>query len=49
LYYLRDKKGKAAKISEREFSRVSKTGKKQAAAAIEVPSTGEAESTEESE
>lgn len=49
LYYLRDKKGKAAKISEREFSRVAKTGKKAAATAVEVPSTGEFESPEESE
>lgn len=49
LYYLRDKKGKAAKISEREFSRVPKTSKHGAATTVEAPSTGESESPEESQ
>lgn len=47
LYYLRDKKGKAAKISEREFSRTPKTVKN--AAAVEVPESGESEPTEVTE
>lgn len=47
LYYLRDKKGKAAKISEREFSRTPKTVKN--AAAVEVPESGESEPTEVAE
>jgi large subunit ribosomal protein L19 len=49
LYYLRDKKGKAAKISEREFSRTPKTVKNTAAAAVDVPASGESESPEVSE
>ena len=47
LYYLRDKKGKAAKISEREFSRTPKTVKN--ASAVVVPESGESESTEVAE
>lgn len=49
LYYLRDKKGKAAKISEREFSRTPKTGKNTAAAVMDAPASGESESQEVSE
>ncbi len=49
LYYLRDKKGKAAKISEREFSRTPKSGKQSAATAVEVPESGESENPEEAE
>ena len=45
LYYLRDKKGKAAKISEREFSRTPKTVKN-AGSAVEVPESVESEPTE---
>ncbi|GJL58944.1 MAG: 50S ribosomal protein L19 [Nitrospirales bacterium] len=48
LYYLRDKKGKAAKISEREFSRTPKTVKN-AAATVEVPESVESELTEVAE
>ncbi|MEX0830540.1 MAG: 50S ribosomal protein L19 [Nitrospirales bacterium] len=47
LYYLRDKKGKAAKISEREFSRTPKTGK--GATAVEDASSEETSQTEDSE
>jgi large subunit ribosomal protein L19 len=49
LYYLRDKKGKAAKISEREFSRTAKPGKQSAATAIGVPASGETDTSEASE
>lgn len=49
LYYLRDKKGKAAKISEREFSRTPKSGKQSAAPAVEVPESGESENPQETE
>lgn len=48
LYYLRDKKGKAAKVSEREFSRTPKTVKN-AAVAVDVPESGESAPTEVSE
>jgi large subunit ribosomal protein L19 len=47
LYYLRDKKGKAAKISEREFSRTPKTSK--GATAVEDVSSEETSQTEDSE
>ncbi|MDX2347357.1 MAG: 50S ribosomal protein L19 [Nitrospirota bacterium] len=46
LFYLRDKKGKAAKISERDFSRTPKTKKAVASTAVEEPS---AEDTTDSE
>src|SRR5690606_18030350 len=49
LYYLRDKKGKAAKISEREFARSPKATKPSAVPAVEVPATGDLESPEEAE
>lgn len=49
LYYLRDKKGKAAKISEREFSRTPKTGKGATATAVEEASSEETSQTEDSE
>lgn len=49
LYYLRDKKGKAAKISEREFARSPKAGKQSAVPAVEVPATGDSENPEEAE
>jgi large subunit ribosomal protein L19 len=49
LYYIRDKKGKAAKISEREFSRTPKTVKNTAAAVMDAPVSGESESPEVSE
>jgi len=43
LYYIRDKKGKAAKISEREFSRTPKT-KKETSMAVEEPSAEDSSS-----
>ena len=49
LYYIRDKKGKAAKISEREFSRSPKTPKAETSTAVEEPpseDTGSAEASE---
>jgi len=49
LYYLRDKKGKAAKISEREFSRTSKTSKGATATDVEDVSSEETSNTEDSE
>jgi large subunit ribosomal protein L19 len=49
LYYLRDKKGKAAKISEREFSRVPKDKKNTAATVVDDTSSGESESPVDSE
>lgn len=49
LYYLRDKKGKAAKISEREFSRVPKGRKNTATTVVEDTSSGESESPVDSE
>ncbi|TFG65511.1 MAG: 50S ribosomal protein L19 [Nitrospirales bacterium] len=49
LYYLRDKKGKAAKISEREFSRTPKTSKVATATAVEDVSSEETSHTEDSE
>jgi len=48
LYYIRDKKGKAAKISEREFSRTPKT-KKETSMAVEEPSAEDSSSSEASE
>ncbi|HQU27569.1 MAG: 50S ribosomal protein L19 [Nitrospira sp.] len=44
LYYLRDKKGKAAKIAERDFTRTSKTvanTDKKEESAVEEPNTSE--------
>ncbi len=50
LYYLRDKKGKAAKISEREFSRAPKAPKHtEATATVEEPSAEEPSSPESTE
>jgi large subunit ribosomal protein L19 len=49
LYYIRDKKGKAAKISEREFSRTPKVSKVVTAAAVEEPPAEDTSSTEASE
>ena len=49
LYYIRDKKGKAAKISEREFSRTPKVSKMVTATAVEEPPTEDTSSTEASE
>jgi len=49
LYYIRDKKGKAAKISEREFSRTPKSGKAKTATAVEELSSEDTSSSEASE
>ena len=49
LYYIRDKKGKAAKISEREFSRTPKVSKVVTARAVEEPPAVDTSSTEASE
>ncbi len=49
LYYIRDKKGKAAKISEREFSRTPKVSKVVTATAVEEPPAEDTSSTEASE
>ena len=49
LYYLRDKKGKAAKISEREFSRTPKAPKVADSAPTEKSGSDETNSSESSE
>ncbi len=49
LYYIRDKKGKAAKISEREFSRTPKVSKVATAKAVEEPPAEDTSSTEASQ
>ena len=49
LYYIRDKKGKAAKISEREFSRTPKVSKVVTATAVEETPVEDTSSTEASE
>ena len=49
LYYLRDKKGKAAKISEREFSRTPKNKTVDTATAVEEPPSEDTNSSESSE
>ncbi len=49
LYYIRDKKGKAAKISEREFSRTPKTIKTASTAAVEEPTPEETSAPEATE
>lgn len=49
LYYLRDKKGKAAKISEREFSRTPKAKKAETATAVEERPSEDTSSSEASE
>jgi len=46
LYYLRDKKGKAAKIPEREFSRTPKKSKAGTTAVIEEPPSEDTSSTD---
>ena len=49
LYYLRDKKGKASKVAEREFSRTAKANKGDMATSSEESSSEEFEQTEDSE
>ncbi len=49
LYYLRDKKGKAAKIPEREFSRIPKKSKATTVAAVKEPPSEDTSSSEASE
>ena len=49
LYYLRDKKGKAAKIAEREYTRSAKIGKGIPATANAEPVSEDTESEEASE
>lgn len=49
LYYLRDKKGKAAKIAEREFSRTSKPAAVGAVSENETSTTEEATPAEQAE
>ncbi len=49
LYYIRDKKGKAAKISEREFSRTSKTKKTETSTGVEELSSEDTNSSDASE
>ena len=49
LYYIRDKKGKAAKISEREFSRTPKTKKAETATSVEELSPEDTNSSDASE
>ena len=49
LYYLRDKKGKAAKIPEREFSRTPKKNKTAKAAMVEEPPSEDTSSSDASE
>ncbi len=49
LYYLRDKKGKAAKIPEREFSRIPKKSKAATVAAVEEPPSEDTSSSDASE
>ena len=49
LYYIRDKKGKAAKISEREFSRTPKTKKAETATGVEELSPEDTNSSDASE
>jgi large subunit ribosomal protein L19 len=49
LFYLRDKKGKAAKISERDFSRTPKAKKAATSTAVEEPSAEDTSNSETSE
>ena len=49
LYYIRDKKGKSAKISEREFSRAPKTKKAETATGVEELSAEDTNSSDASE
>ncbi len=49
LFYLRDKKGKAAKISERDFSRTPKAKKVEAAPVVEESAAEGASNSETSE
>jgi len=49
LYYLRDKKGKAAKIPEREFSRIPKKSKTVTKAVIEEPPSEDTSSPDTSQ
>ncbi len=49
LFYLRDKKGKAAKISERDFSRTPKAKKVETAPAIEESAAEDTSNSETSE
>ena len=49
LFYLRDKKGKAAKISERDFSRTPKAKKVEAAPVVEESAAEDASNSETSE
>ncbi len=49
LYYLRDKKGKAAKVAEREFSRTAKAKKGSTATPPKESSSEELDQTEASE
>ena len=49
LFYLRDKKGKAAKISERDFSRTPKAKKTAPSTAVEEPSAEDTSNSETSE
>ncbi len=49
LFYLRDKKGKAAKISERDFSRTPKAKKVATPAAVEESATEDTSNPETSE
>ncbi len=48
LYYLRDKKGKAAKVTEREFSRSGKTKAPKAEAQVQEAPAESSEKNEES-
>jgi large subunit ribosomal protein L19 len=49
LFYLRDKKGKAAKISERDFSRTPKAKKAATSTAVKEPSAEDTSNSETSE
>jgi large subunit ribosomal protein L19 len=49
LFYLRDKKGKAAKIPERDFSRTPKAKKAATSTVIEEPSAEDTSNSETSE
>jgi large subunit ribosomal protein L19 len=49
LFYLRDKKGKAAKISERDFSRTPKAKKTVTSTAAEEPAAEDTSNSEASE
>jgi large subunit ribosomal protein L19 len=49
LYYIRDKKGKAAKIPEREFSRTPKAKKVETATAVAATPSDDTDSSDASE